>query len=347
MTATDFVFDGAVRLHVDRWLRHRLRRDVVILTYHGFSATLQRSGVRNFHGKHVAADAFRRQLEYIKRHHSVLSLTDLLSALAGERELPPRPVMITVDDGYRSTYTVAFPLLRELQIPASVFVTTDFVGGRRPLWPDRIEHALAETKASTVGGFALRTDAERIAACRAWFDRVDRMTTPDALAAVQSIEAEAGCALSPDGDPMFAPLRWDDLLEMRRSGWVEIGSHSVTHPLLARCDRVAQEKEITASRAEIEAMTMGPCDVFCYPGGQPGEFDETTKTLVRAAGYLAALTTIPGINSTATDPYELRRFTITDTEPFSTFVMKMYGVLNAASRVKAAVRAAMPGRAHA
>jgi peptidoglycan/xylan/chitin deacetylase (PgdA/CDA1 family) len=348
MTAVaDAVFDGAVRMQVDRWLRHRVRHEIVIVTYHGFSATPERSGVRNFHGKHVAAGVLRRQLEYLKRHHSLLSLTDLLAALAGQRDLPPRPAMVTVDDGYRSTYTIAFPLLRELAIPAAVFVTTDFVGGRRTLWPDRIEHALATTTAPVVGGFALRNDAERTAACRAWFDRIGGMATADALGAVESIEEEAGCRLDAARDPMFAPLSWDHLGEMRRSGLVEIGSHSVTHPLLARCDRGEQEREIAASKREIETMTDGRCDVFCYPGGQRGEFDDTTKAVVRGAGYRAALTTIPGVNPVSTDPFELRRFTISDTEPFATFVMKMYGVVNAASRVKAAVRAAIAGGARA
>jgi len=351
--ATDLVFDGAMRLQVDRWLRHRLRDEVVILTYHGFAAEPQRSGVRNFHGKHVAAAALRAQLAYLKRHHTILSLGDLVRGLTGERALPARPVVVTIDDGYRSTYTVAFPVLRDLGVPAAVFVATDFVGRRRPLWPDRVEYALATTRASRlhvrVGDRPWTLDTStvgaRIASCRTLYDQLSRLDDAGAAAGVESVEREAATAVDMD-DEMFAPLTWSDLVEMRRSGLVEIGSHSVSHPLLTRCGAERQRAEITASKAEIETMTGAACDVFCYPSGQPGDFDETTRRLVREAGYRAALTTIPGTNVAGTDPLALRRFTITDTEPFATFVMKIYGLVNAASRVTTAVRSALSGRAH-
>ena len=350
--ATNLVFEGAVRMQLHRWLRRRLRHDVVILTYHGFTAAPRTTGVRNFHGKHVAASHFRRHLEYLRRHHTVVSLTELVRGIVGAATLPPRSVHITIDDGYRSTWSIAFPLLRELRLPASLFIATDFVGRKRALWPDRVEHAVATTTATRLAArvgtevvsLELGSEAARITACRTLFARLSVLDPDDLAASVEDLERRAGRALDLEGgDDMFAPLRWEDVIEMQASGWVEVGSHSVTHPSLARCARDRQAEEIAASKGIIEASTGRRCDVFCYPHGQPGDFDESTKELVRRHGYRAGLTAIPGVNGERADPYALRRFTVTETEPFATFLMKMYGVVDGASRAKRAVRAAVGG----
>lgn len=264
VAATNLVFEGAVRLQLHRWLRWRLRHDVVILTYHGFTAAPRRTGVWNFHGKHVATVRFRRQLEYLRRHHSIVSLTDLVRGLAGEAPLPPRAVHVTIDDGYRSTYTVAFPLLRELGVPASLFVPTDFVGRKRALWPDRVEHALATTTAARLDaraggervGLELGNEAMRIAACRTLFTRLTTMDGEDLATTVDAIERQTQRSLDTDGgDDMFAPLAWEEINEMQASGWIEVGSHSVSHPILTRCSGDRQAEEIGASKAIIEKAT--------------------------------------------------------------------------------------------
>src|SRR5436190_7668513 len=111
-------------------------------------------GIVTFHHIHDAADhpggypydpdvadatprQFRRRLELLAQIGTPISMPELLHALDGG-PLPPNPVMITFDDGYRSCHDVALPILRELGIPATFFIATSFVSQRRLYWWERI-----------------------------------------------------------------------------------------------------------------------------------------------------------------------------------------------------------------
>ncbi|MEM7250209.1 MAG: polysaccharide deacetylase family protein [Pseudomonadota bacterium] len=93
---------------------------VPVLSYHHFSA---KGGPLTVH-----PESFRRQLQYLKTEgFRAVSLADFKAFLAGQKRLPPRSVLLTIDDGYPSVYDIAFPLLREFAMPAVVFVYSDFV----------------------------------------------------------------------------------------------------------------------------------------------------------------------------------------------------------------------------
>ena len=93
------------------------------------------------------AATYRRQLEYIRQHFNVLPLEEALEALAAGT-LPPRAMAITFDDGTRNLATHAVPVLRELGLPAAVFLATGPMDSDETLWPDRLWLAIARTTAT-------------------------------------------------------------------------------------------------------------------------------------------------------------------------------------------------------
>jgi peptidoglycan/xylan/chitin deacetylase (PgdA/CDA1 family) len=81
----------------------------------------------------VHPEAFRQQMHYLaENEYSPITFDDLSLAIVDKRELPPKPVIITLDDGYRDNYENALPVLRELGFTATIFVVTDFVDQGRP-----------------------------------------------------------------------------------------------------------------------------------------------------------------------------------------------------------------------
>jgi peptidoglycan/xylan/chitin deacetylase (PgdA/CDA1 family) len=81
----------------------------------------------------VSPDAFRAQMEYLVANgYTTVDLYDITLAIVNQRELPPKPVVITVDDGYRDFYDSAFPVLKELGLKATLFVITDYVDRSEP-----------------------------------------------------------------------------------------------------------------------------------------------------------------------------------------------------------------------
>ncbi len=94
---------------------------IPILCYHRFGSN---------RGKlTVTPAAFEAQMEFLARNgYQVIPLARLMSFLEGKEPLPRKAVVITIDDGYRSTYEIAYPVLKKFGFPATVYLYTDFVG---------------------------------------------------------------------------------------------------------------------------------------------------------------------------------------------------------------------------
>lgn len=126
-------------------LRHLPRQpeenEFGILVYHRV-ATLQPNKARP--SFNVPPDTFREQITGLLRQgFTLLSLEDVLRRSAANEVLPPRTIVITFDDGFESVYEFALPTLRELSIPATIFLNTGYLGNQTPFPFDAWGHAYA------------------------------------------------------------------------------------------------------------------------------------------------------------------------------------------------------------
>jgi peptidoglycan/xylan/chitin deacetylase (PgdA/CDA1 family) len=335
-----------------RWYSGRL----IILVYHGLTDRKAAAGIENCQGKHLYVETFRHHLEYLRRHYHVISLEGAVEHYQRGTRFPPRSVVLTFDDGYRSIHSLAWPLLREYQAPASAFLATDFVSGRDWLWTDRLEHALNTTKARSldvplgqeVRRFSLRDDSEKIACDSALRTQLKVMPQELLHTTIAEIERRLGVSLAAAAAPpeIYRPLEWTEVREMIQSGVVSIGSHTASHIILSRCSEARARAELTTSRDEIERHTGVRCTEFCYPNGRIGCFDSRTRDLVRESGYTCALTTVEGMNNRSSDVFELQRLSIVDGGHMDRFRLTLAGLMgpldavqNAGRRLAARARA--------
>jgi peptidoglycan/xylan/chitin deacetylase (PgdA/CDA1 family) len=295
-------------------------RRAVIAMYHGFTDRRAHDGIANHEWKHLPAEEFRAQLSFLARHYDIVPLDALVRACAAGGPLPARAAVITIDDGYRSVYEIAYPILREFRAPAAVFLATGFVDAREFLWTDRVEYAIDRAPAGTIdvgtGGERLRLEVRdagsRIAADRAVRGAIKRLPQDGINAAVEALERAAGrsLAVDPDADAIYQPLTWAQTREMAESGLVAFGSHTHNHVILSRCDEARIVGELDGSRRTVEHRLGRPCRLFCYPNGRRGDFNAVTKRLVQSSGYSCALTTVYGATRPGADPYELTRYNL-------------------------------------
>jgi peptidoglycan/xylan/chitin deacetylase (PgdA/CDA1 family) len=308
------------RSPLDRVGRRANRAKAVIGMYHGFTARDAHDGIENHEQKHLHIRAFTAQLEFLKAHYRVIPLDELIRALASGGPLPERAAVITIDDGYRSIYTVAYPALKAFQLPAAVFLATEFVDGRKWLWTDRVEyavsHAAREAFDLTIGAERLRVELKdrpsQMAADRLLRSKLKALQQEMRDDAVSALEAAAGARLNSPihNAELYEPLHWHETAEMVASGLVSIGSHTHTHVIMSRCapDRAAEE--LRQSRKIIEDRLGRPCTLFCYPNGRRGDFNGATSQLLKDQGFAGALTTVYGMNGPAADPFELHRYNL-------------------------------------
>jgi len=231
---------------------------VPILCYHRFTAR-ERSTSR----MEVSAATFEEQLRFLRAQgYSPVPLKDLVSFLSGRSELPPKPVVITIDDGYRSAYTVAFPLLAKYKVPATVFIYTDFVGAGEALtWSQLSEMASSklidvESHSRTHGDLTKRPRGEGEAAyqrrMKSELDTPRRLLEEKTAQAVRFFAFPYGAA-SP---ALLSDLRKDDW----QLGLTVIrgGNPSWAEPLLLRREMIFGSDTLDGFVRRLDHATQAP-----------------------------------------------------------------------------------------
>ena len=280
------------------------RGRVLILTYHRFS--------RGGDPLATPESDFDAHLRYLKKHYTLVPLSRVAAHYAGRAELPARAACVTIDDGFADAFEVAFPLLRRHGVPATLFVITDFLDGRAWMWTDKLRHVAlttsAERLAAEVGGrsFDLKLAGRdsRIGAAGRVNSELKRLAPREREEAIGRIADEHAVELPPRPPAEFAPITWGQAREMDAGG-LEVGSHTVSHPILTTTDDDELRRELRDSRARLEEELGHTVELFCYPNGS---YDERVRSETASAGYACAVTTRPGLNERrAADPFTLRR----------------------------------------
>ena len=260
----------------------------------------------------IDAARFDQMCGWLKSLFNVLPLDEAVRRLrAGS--LPERALAISFDDGYADNYSQALPILVRHGLPATFFITTGFIGGGR-MWNDTVIEAVRRTALSALdlrdlmGGepsvYALDGSANRRAAIEAIIGQAKYLAIEERERVANEIAERADATLPTD---LMMTAR--QVVDMRRAG-MQIGAHTVSHPILAKLDERAARREIQDSKRYLEDVLGERVGLFAYPNGKPGEdYTPGIVALARETGFDAAVSTAWGAAHRATDPFELPRFT--------------------------------------
>jgi peptidoglycan/xylan/chitin deacetylase (PgdA/CDA1 family) len=260
---------------------------------------------------------FAAQLDWLGHHTRLVSLEDVIDAVAGHRTLPERAVLITFDDGHRSVLDHALPLLQERGAPAAVYVVAGVIGTDLPLWTDEVRHLW--TAGGRVEGVPAADGSDLVRAMKAVGDDARRR----ALAELQER------ASSPA--PRQRQLEAEDLLRLEAGG-VAVGNHSLSHPCLPRCDDATIDHEVTESHRLLTDLLGHPPRSFAYPNG---DVDDRVADAVRRAGHPVAflfdhrLTDLP-----PADPLRISRLRVNADEGLDRFRAIVSGLHSALHRLR-------------
>ncbi len=235
-------------------------------------------------------ETFREQLKFIRRNFDVISFEDLHQCETEGKEWPRRALIITFDDGYRDNYTNAFPILKEFDLPATVFLTTGHIGSARLFWWDKVAYLIKRTSRQSVTLADLSDTAFDLSSSRArrhliervlwWLKQVQEETRSRFL---DSLASELDVEL-PDRVADGMHLSWDEVKEMARSR-IQFGSHTVTHPILSHVGESQLQQEISESKQIIEQHLGREVMVFAYPAGRRTRFNDNVQSVVARCGY--------------------------------------------------------------
>jgi len=297
--------------------RTRRSSETTILTFHGLCEGTGSPDILDW-TLHLPVEVFGRVCALLAADYHVISLKDFIEAQSKSLSLPANSVVITFDDGYESNFKLAYPVLKQFNLPATIYVTTGFLDGADMLWFQRVDLALGRTQQETlewkINGRKLRlhlgTREQRQQSLLRLMPELKDLPDPDLLDEVDRLERALGVN-SPTLADLPAPMRpltWDMAREMAASGLIEIGGHTHTHPILARCDSMTMRAEIVTCRDRIRAETGEMPVSFAYPNGGEDDYTRETMLLVREAGYQCACSTINGRVGASAPMFQLPRY---------------------------------------
>jgi len=284
-----------------QWLRTFLRSEVRILTYHRV-LDLPDESAFTFDLSLISASSeqFREQMRLVKRRFHPLRFDELASLLEAGRPLPRNAVIVTFDDGYDDNYRVAFPILRDLDMPATFFVSTRHIDSGMPYAYDWLVHMLCVTRADTVDlpevnfRHAIPVGlAQRRELAADLLDELKWLDDAQQGAIIARLEREWSMPRTPHPD--CRPMTWTQLAEMDAAG-MEIGSHGVSHRMLAKLPAADLHEEVFESKRMLEQQLKRPAAAISYPVGGSNAYNGQVIAAVESAGYKMACTYIAGTN---------------------------------------------------
>ncbi len=319
-----------------RWVRNKFTPDALILLYHRVSELPSDPQLLS-----VRPQYFAEHLEVLQKTCHPMPLQQFVR-VTRNGNLPRRTVVVTFDDGYADNLHNAKSLLEYHEIPATVFVTTGYVGHKRELWWDELDRLLLqpgtvpETLHLSVNGrkykWALgkashysKEDFERH---RGWNVLTKNDPSPrqelyrSLCRLLQPLPGEERSKVLDElitrtgVDTMVRSthrtLSLNELVEMANGRLVEVGAHTVTHSLLSALPTAVQRSEIQSSKVRLEEILSRPVTSFSYPYGSWSDYTRQTVAITRDAGFDCACSNYADTVWQGTDPFQLPRVVVRD-----------------------------------
>lgn len=328
---------GLSRLHTTvQQLRNRFRPGVLILLYHRVTELSSDPYLLSVTPQH-----FAEHMEVIRQQNCLMSLPQLVQALQDGR-LPQQAIVVTFDDGYTDNLDNAKPLLEQYDIPATVFVASGYVGQEREFWWDEVERlllqpgTLPETLQLTVKGKTYQwhleeashyseADAQRDRTWHLYQDHdptsrhrlfralhklLDQLPIQEKWQVLDQVATWTEIGFQ--GRPSHRMMNAEQLTQLADGGLVEVGAHTVTHPVLSQLSIALQQHEIYQSKADLEEILNRPVTSFAYPHGSRADYTADSIAIAQATGFHCACSNFIGLVRLNTDPFQLPRVLVKD-----------------------------------
>jgi peptidoglycan/xylan/chitin deacetylase (PgdA/CDA1 family) len=297
-------------------------RGYAILCYHRILSSDAAGHIPGFLG--VDVDSFKHQMQFIKTQAQPISLMEMVERIQCGVQADGLFVAVTFDDGYADNLVTAYPILKDLNIPATIFVSTAYVDNPKIIpWWDELHDLIYYVS----GPLGIEHEGREI-----YFDM---NTSVGKRAAIAKLSNFLIHGKSLDQENILSLLRynvlnysqpvhngyagWDQLKRVASEGLIEVGGHTVTHPNLTQCVDWGSD-EIAAGKKRLEDVLGMPVNLFSYPFGA---FNHSTINAVRQTNFLGAVTSSLGINQSGDNIFCLKRIPVVFSKNENRFLTRL------------------------
>jgi peptidoglycan/xylan/chitin deacetylase (PgdA/CDA1 family) len=307
----------------------------VFLMYHRVLPKGRVDGIQA--GMYVEPGTFEAHIRFLKNHFKIISLSDLSLFSKESYTSNSRPLcLLTFDDGFYDFYEYAFPVLETYQVPATVFLPTDFIGTNKWFWTDRLARILYKGQKDRGRGHEVKVTPPNHSLLKRGVRWVEKGRREGSIIQLEGLKVSRESQLEKainilkqnreeETEQILAELSkrsninedhkgraflsWEEVRVMAQSGLVSFGSHTSSHRILTTLtDEEVWDELIRPKEKLIAEKVVNPSFVpFCYPNGN---YNEKIAGMVKEAGYSMAVTTENGWNRFGSDPFTLKRIGI-------------------------------------
>lgn len=285
----------------------------------------------------VSPKNFEEQMQVLKELGSCIKLQDMASRIKDGKQIK-KSIAVTFDDGYADNYIYAKPLLEKHDVPATIFVSSSFIGKNTEYWWDDLDrillqpNTLPEELEINIQNKSHRWNLDKFRTysqkeCiehRSWltweasptirhqmYNEIWHLLSPQPDEVRRRVLHEMAnwAGLEQAGRKENLPLSIDQLQKLVKGGCVEVGGHTVSHPKLSSKSLEVQKQEILQGKIFLEDVLERSIDTFSYPFG---DFTKETIPLVKEAGFKCACTTVSDFVRKEAGIFELPRFEVID-----------------------------------
>ncbi|MDR1965022.1 MAG: polysaccharide deacetylase family protein [Planctomycetaceae bacterium] len=329
------ILKGVENLGLNRLSRFWTRRCLLGLCYHG---VVQNQSPPNDARTRIAVTVsqLEEQLRELRKHWNPVSSQQIRDAIEKEIPLPDRAVHVSFDDGYSNNLLLAAPLLNRYEIPATLFVTTNFIETQNQLiWSLELHERLSVfsgTQLSLAGQLYSLDPPEtpkRTEQALQLLQIAKSLPMADRETLLQFLRERTKPDLTPKWKrELYTFLSWDELRSLQKKG-IEIGAHTLSHPILSQLQPQEIDRELRESKNRLETELNKKCDLLAYPFGSENDFSDLVVNTARNIGFRLAFTLQEKRNNAQLDAMRIHRICIHRELSLASFQALISGVRNA------------------
>lgn len=279
----------------------------LVLTYHRILPKTK-IGAEVEPGMYVTPEVLACHIQFLKQFFEIVAVHRLEDILSGRAKGAKPYCVLSFDDGWLDFYQHAWPVLREEEVPAVVYLPTALIGSDEIFWTDRLARLLEETDGSEVlaGQAAKMSGGVNLKAFSSFHGAIELLKQYPYLDIEKILAAgEAGVGIDCEIDDRSF-MQWDEVRTLYDSGLISFGSHTVNHAILTNLPVPEIRAELQESRERLLAEKVAEAGniSFCYPNGN---YTVDIAKMVRDCGYVNAVTCKCGLNRSGDNLFTLKR----------------------------------------
>lgn len=284
--ARKFIFPLLLKTRLPILLAKNATKRYLILNYHGVVSNVDLSKSKN----HMSVQDFEQQIQFFVKHFDVLKQSDFLSSIRSGVK-PDRPtLLLTFDDGYENNYTNAYSVLKKMKVPATIFPVTGLIGTKNATWYDIFDLTKSQfnSELSKKKLLNLASEYELLINNRLEFDVIkQKLKSSDTKKKSAFLEKyltllEIDIFKNEEYFEYWKILSENQMQEMKESGLITFGSHTVNHPNLDTICESEIQLELTDSKNRLEKILGETIDSIAFPDGA---YNDKVKQIAHVAGY--------------------------------------------------------------